>query len=99
MLRNLYQERKPSPDALVFPSPKGKPLDDHNFSQRVWRSVLESVGVEYRHPYMLRHSYGSHAHKNGATPAEIAEQMGNSIRVCLDTYVKPTEKRKVFVEF
>lgn len=72
-LRSTHHQLKPSPPGLVFPSPKGKPLDDHNFSRRAWRSVLESVGVEYRSPYAIRHSAISHALSNGANPIELSD--------------------------
>lgn len=34
------------PDDLVFPGKGGKPIDDHNFRNRAWTSVLVKVGVE-----------------------------------------------------
>ncbi|MBW4532452.1 MAG: hypothetical protein KME09_00790 [Pleurocapsa minor HA4230-MV1] len=38
-------------DQPVFTSCKGNPIDDHNFRNRAWKSVLAKVGVEYRKPY------------------------------------------------
>lgn len=38
--KELLLNRKPKdaqPDDLVFPSPKGTGIDDHNFSQRIWK--------------------------------------------------------------
>ncbi len=44
------------PDKSVFTSSKGNPIDDHNFRNRAWKSVLSRVGVEYRKPYNTRHT-------------------------------------------
>lgn len=99
MLRTMHQERKPSPDALIFPSPMGKPLSDHNFSRRAWRSVLESVGVEYRSPYAVRHSAISHALRNGADPVALSEQTGHSPKTMLGIYAHAVETKSLFPEF
>ncbi len=56
-LVTLLQRRKPEPhqpDDLVFPARKGGPIDDHNFRNRAWVSILEQVGVPYRKS--LQHS-------------------------------------------
>ena len=30
-------------EGLVFTSPTGRPIDDHNFSQRIWRRLCENL--------------------------------------------------------
>lgn len=65
------------PDTLVFTSPMGKPIDDHTFSQRVWRSVLTLANVPYRPPYNCRHSMASHAIHQGKPLTEVAYLMGH----------------------
>ncbi len=67
----------PSPDDLVFPSPKGVAINDQNFRPRAWTKILEERSIEYRRPYALRHSAISHALANGANPIAIAEQTGH----------------------
>jgi integrase len=87
------------PDDLVFPSPKGLPIDDHNFRNRAWKTILERCHVEYRKPYAVRHSAISHALASGANPMDLAEQTGHDKRVLLSTYAHAITKQSLFVEF
>ncbi|MGD1908304.1 MAG: tyrosine-type recombinase/integrase [Leptolyngbyaceae cyanobacterium] len=64
------------PDALVFTTPRGKPIDDHNFSQRVWKRICKKIGIE-KVPYAARHSLGSHLLEDGATIPQVANVLGN----------------------
>jgi integrase len=75
------------PDDLVFPSPKGKTIDDRNFSQRAWKMVLEKAGVAHRPPYNSRHTMGSVAIDQGATYPEVAYLMGHKdTQMVIKTY-------------
>jgi integrase len=38
--------RNANPDDLIFPSPKGLPIDDHNFRNRAWKMILEQCHIE-----------------------------------------------------
>ena len=52
-LTQMLLARRPdrvSPDELIFPGKFGKPVNDHNFRNRAWKSVLAKVRVEYRRP-------------------------------------------------
>lgn len=100
-LAQLLKEHRSnqSPDDLVFPSPKGKAIDDHNFLTRAWKTVLAAVGVEYRKTYAVRHSAISHALANGANPIALAEQTGHDKRVMLSTYAHVIDNQSLFVEF
>jgi integrase len=84
MLKTRYQGQ--SPDALVFNSPEGAHIDDHNFSRRAWRSVLTESQVAYRHPYNCRHTYISHALAAGCKPMAIAEMTGHDPKVLFSRY-------------
>ena len=45
-LTQMLLARRPdrvSPDELVFPGKSGKPINDHNFRNRAWKSVLAKV--------------------------------------------------------
>ncbi|MEA5599250.1 Arm DNA-binding domain-containing protein [Rivularia sp. UHCC 0363] len=48
-----------SGETKVFPSPKGKWIDVHNLTTRVWRSVLQELEdtIEYRKLYQTRHTF------------------------------------------
>lgn len=65
------------PDDLVFPSPTGKPIDDHNFRNRAWVKTLEQCGVEYRKPYTIRHSLISHMIAEGVPLTGVAYIAGH----------------------
>jgi integrase len=86
-------------DSLVFTSPHGKPIDDHNFNRRAWNAIVTRLGIEYRKPYAVRHSAISHALANGANPIALAEQTGHDKRVMLETYAHAIERQSLFVEF
>ncbi len=65
------------PDDLVFPSPTGTTIDDNNFRDRAWRKILAEAGVEYRHPYIMRHSLISHMVEDGVPLTGIAYIAGH----------------------
>ncbi len=45
------------PEGFLFRSLKGKFIDQHNFTNRAWRSILEKCGVPYRKSYQCRHTF------------------------------------------
>ncbi len=98
MLKDRFDRLNPPPDELVFLSPKGLPIDDHNFNRRAWKSVLAKCQIEYRSPYKLRHSQTSHALAGGANPIALAEQLGHDKRTMLSTYAHAIELRCVLVD-
>jgi integrase len=66
------------PLSLVFTSARGCPIDDHNFSHRVWRSICELAEIDYRPPYVARHTCISHLIENGASLVQAAAIAGHS---------------------
>lgn len=74
------------PDDLVFPSPRGLGIDDHNFSQRGWRKVLKEAGVPYRKLYNTRHTFISLALANGAIPVVLSNITGHDLGTMLKHY-------------
>ncbi len=99
MLVARDERLKPQPDDLVFPSPKGLAIDDHRFSERAWKTILESCQIEYRNLYNLRHSAISHALHHGVNPIALAEQTGHDKRVLLSTYAHAIEQKCLFIDF
>jgi integrase len=99
LLKERYAMIQPKPDDLVFPAPKGGAIDDHNFLNRAWKSILASSEVEYRKTYAVRHSVISHALANGANPIALAEQTGHDNQVLLTTYAHVIDRNSVFAEF
>lgn len=99
MLRDRHTALNPNPDDLVFPSPKDLPIDDHNFRNRAWKTILQQCRIEYRKPYATRHSAISHALAAGVNPINLAEQSGHNKQVLLSTYAHEITKQSLFVEF
>ena len=99
LLRERHQRYAPNTESLVFPSPKDKPINDHGFRRRAWKTVLVESGVEYRRPYCIRHSVISHALASGVNPVELSSQTGHSTEMLLKTYAHALEQKPLFVEF
>jgi len=85
-LLQLIKLENAQPDDLVFPSPEGKAIDDHNFCNRAWRRVLEKAGVEYRKPYNTRHSFISHCLEQGMNPVTVASITGHDVETLYENY-------------
>ena len=88
-LQKMLITRRPvdsAPDDLVFPSPKGGAIDDHNFRNRAWVTVLQASDVTYRVPYNTRHTFISHALKKGVAPMTIAKMTGHDPEVLFKHY-------------
>jgi integrase len=60
----------------------------HNFSNRAWRKVLESLpGIEYRNPYQTRHTFITLALKTQKVDLkDLANFCGNSPKIILERY-------------
>ncbi len=88
LLTGRFQECPPqSPDELVFTSPTGRAIDDHNFSQRCWRSICQKSGIPYRPPYIARHTALSHIVESTGSLAQAAAVAGHSsLRMVSQTY-------------
>ena len=94
--------RKPKqvkPDDLVFPSKKGGLIDDHNFRNRAWVSVLKQAGIEYRKPYNTRHTFISHALESGMNPVMVAELTGHDVKTLYENYAGCIESRPRLPDF
>jgi integrase len=78
-LATVLTERRgdAKPDDLLFRTPRGNPISDHDFSHRTWKRICERVGLE-RVPYAARHSLGSHLLEQGASIPQVAATLGNT---------------------
>lgn len=61
----------------VFCNSQGKPLDNKNFTDRVWYPLLRHVGLERRRPYQMRHTAATLWLASGESPEWIAKQLGH----------------------
>jgi integrase len=87
------QAGQADPAALVFPSPEGHPIDDHNFRNRAWKSVLRAADIPYRKPYLMRSTLISHALDSGMSAASVAELTGHRIETMFRDYAGNVQNR------
>lgn len=74
----------------VFQNPTtGEAWDDERkFRREYWSPTLKLLGLHYRRPYNMRHSYATAMLMVGMTPAFCAKQLGHSVEEFLRTYSK-----------
>ncbi len=62
----------------VFCNLTGQPLDNKNFSDRVWYPLLRHLGLTERRPYQMRHTAATLWLASGEAPEWIARQLGHT---------------------
>lgn len=73
----------------VFMQDSGKVVDDRAIPQlNMWKKCLEELGMEYRPPYSMRHTYATYGLMVGVNPAFMAGQLGHSVETFFATYAK-----------
>ncbi|MGX6999847.1 Arm DNA-binding domain-containing protein [Caballeronia sp. KNU42] len=63
-------------------------LNGKAFLKLYWAPMLKRLGIRYRRPYNMRHSYATAMLMAGMKPAFCAKQLGHSVEVFLRTYAK-----------
>lgn len=63
---------------FVFCNHGGQPLDNKNFSDRVWYPLLRYLDLEPRRPYQMRHTAATLWLASGEAPEWIARQLGHT---------------------
>jgi len=79
---------------LVFTTPNGSPIHDGNFRKRVWKPLLERLGIPYRKPYTTRATAVSNLLEAGLSPLTVSSITGHSLEVMYTHYaasVKPPQ--------
>lgn len=70
--------------------------DERAFRRSFWAPTLKKLGIRYRRPYTMRHSYAQRMLEENLNPAFCAEQLGHSLEMYLHTYTKKLgEDRKI----
>ena len=64
--------------AYVFCNREGHPIDNKNFSDRVWYPLLRHLGLTKRRPYQMRHTAATLWLASGEAPEWIARQLGHA---------------------
>lgn len=74
----------------VFTDPRyGEPWNEERaFRRSFWTPTLKLLGLRYRRPYQMRHTYATAMLMAGMAPAFCARQMGHSVEQFLRTYAK-----------
>ncbi|WP_250534931.1 site-specific integrase [Caballeronia sp. AZ10_KS36] len=74
----------------VFQDPRtSKPWhSEEAFTRVYWSRILKRLGIRYRRPYNMRHSYATSMLMAGMTPAFCARQLGHTVEMFLRTYAK-----------
>jgi integrase len=62
----------------VFCNLLGTPLDNKNFSDRIWYPLLRHLGLTKRRPYQMRHTAATLWLAAGEAPEWIARQLGHT---------------------
>ncbi|MDR5735855.1 DUF3596 domain-containing protein [Caballeronia sp. LZ025] len=74
----------------VFQDPRySRPWHSEEAFLRVyWSRILKRLGIRYRRPYNMRHSYATSMLMAGMTPAFCAKQLGHTVEMFLRIYAK-----------
>jgi len=75
----------------VFHDPKtGEPWSYVKITdvRSFWKSTLTKLGIRYRRPYNMRHTYATIGLMSGAKPGFLASQLGHSLRMFFTVYAK-----------
>lgn len=68
-----------SPDCpWVFPTPRGFAINAKNFNNRVWKPLLEAVGLPTRRAYQTRHTAATLMLAAGENPEWVAYVLGHT---------------------
>ena len=62
----------------VFCNREGLPIDNKNFSDRVWYPLLRHLGLAQRRPYQMRHTAATLWLASGENPQWISNQLGHA---------------------
>ena len=66
----------PAPER-VFSTPAGEVIRDDAFRNNVWKAILRRVGIRYRKPHTLRHTFASMLIEAGEPLTYVQQQLGH----------------------
>jgi integrase len=94
----------PRTQNLVFPSPEGGYINQHNFSERYWKPIVKKLVAagkvgEYLPTYNLRHSWITRMLRSGLDIATVAKLAGNKPDTIMKHYLAARTQDLVLPEF
>jgi integrase len=94
----------PRTQNLVFPSPEGGYINQHNFGERYWKPIVKKLVVtgkvsEYLPTYNLRHSWITRMLRNELDIATVAKLAGNKPDTIMKHYLAARTQDLVLPEF
>lgn len=75
-LREIITGCDPHADR-IFLTPQGKPINDSNFRQRVWKPAIERAGLHYYDPRVMRHTAATNLVMAGVDLKRVQELLGH----------------------
>jgi len=69
----------------VFCTRNGYPIENRNFTKRVWKPLLANLGLTYRRPYQTRHTAATLMLAAGEAPEWVARVLGHTTTQMLFT--------------
>ena len=83
----LEAQRKLVPKGVkwVFCTRNGYPIENRNFTKRVWKPLLANLGLTYRRPYQTRHTAATLMLAAGESPEWVARVLGHTTTQMLFT--------------
>ena len=89
-VQEALQDQKPLSflvGSYVFLDDKQRPMDQELFRQKVWVPMLRRLGIRYRPPYQMRHTFATLAISAGENINWVARMLGHkSPVVTLERY-------------
>jgi integrase len=94
----------PRTQNLVFPSPEGGYINQHNFGERYWKPIVKKLVAagkvcEYLPTYNLRHSWITRMLRSGLDIATVAKLAGNKPDTIMKHYLAARTHNLVLPEF
>jgi integrase len=94
----------PRTQNLVFPSPEGGYINQHNFGERYWKPIVKKLVAagkvgEYLPTYNLRHSWITRMLRSGLDIATVAKLAGNKPDTIMKHYLAAQVRDLVLPEF
>lgn len=99
-LGNLLNSITKTESKLIFPSPMGTYIDNHNFDSRHWKPVINFL---YEHNqisqklsfYSLRHYFCNQIVRSGIDLNTVSALVGNSVEVLIKNYLTANQEIEI----